>query len=228
MTTTPPLRSPLGFSFAMSFGAVCALGFARFSYALLLPSMAQSMHWSYVVAGSLAVVNAVGYFTGAALASPLVRRFGAIRTFYVPLALLVPIVALVGTTRLLPVILLCRALSGVCGATVFIVGGALVAHRTETLPSRLHAACLGVYYGGAGLGTALSGVGIGELIQARPSGWAVGWFLLGAACLAGFLVTLRVRHELLEVPTQEPHEKPPSVLGALWPTYLSYAIFGGG
>jgi predicted MFS family arabinose efflux permease len=212
----------------MSFGAACALGFARFSYALLLPSMAERLHWSYVVAGSLAVVNAVGYFTGAALASPLVRRFGAIRTFYVALAVLVPIVALVGTTTLLPVILCCRALSGICGATVFIVGGALVAHRTQGLPARLHAACLGVYYGGAGLGTALSGIGIGALIQARPAGWAVGWYLLGGACLAGWLVARLVRHQLIEVPTQEAHERPPKVIRALWPTYLSYAIFGAG
>ena len=44
----------------LSTGAAVSLGFSRFAYALLLPPMRASLHWSYVQAGGMNTANALG------------------------------------------------------------------------------------------------------------------------------------------------------------------------
>src|ERR1700749_4934141 len=71
-TVAHPARLILILSLAPTIGLV--LG--RFAYALVLPDMCDSLHWSYSAAGFMNTVNAVGYLAGALVASRIIRRFG--------------------------------------------------------------------------------------------------------------------------------------------------------
>ena len=45
----------------LALGPAAALGFGRFAYALLLPSMRADLGWTYAEAGALNAANALGY-----------------------------------------------------------------------------------------------------------------------------------------------------------------------
>ena len=60
----------------LSLAATVGLGIGRFAYALVLPDMRESLHWSYSAAGFMNTINAVGYLAGALMASRLIRRVG--------------------------------------------------------------------------------------------------------------------------------------------------------
>lgn len=49
----------------LSAGPVVALGFTRFAYALLLPSMREQLHWDFAASGGMNTANAIGYVLGA-------------------------------------------------------------------------------------------------------------------------------------------------------------------
>jgi hypothetical protein len=72
VTYAHPARLILVLSLAPTIG----LGIGRFAYALVLPDMRDSLHWSYSAAGFMNTINAAGYLAGALLASRLFRRFG--------------------------------------------------------------------------------------------------------------------------------------------------------
>ncbi len=60
----------------LSLAPTIGLGIGRFAYALVLPDMRDSLHWSYSAAGFMNTINAVVYLAGALLASRMIRRFG--------------------------------------------------------------------------------------------------------------------------------------------------------
>ncbi|GAA5448057.1 hypothetical protein Ddep01_01817 [Deinococcus depolymerans] len=66
---SPPALPPLWTAAALAAGPVVALGFGRFAYALLLPSMRASLHWTYTQAGVMNTANGLGYLFGALLAA---------------------------------------------------------------------------------------------------------------------------------------------------------------
>jgi len=70
--STHPVRLIL----TLSVAAMVDIGIGRFAYALVLPDMRDSLHWSYAAAGFMNTVNAAGYLAGALMASQLIRRFG--------------------------------------------------------------------------------------------------------------------------------------------------------
>src|ERR1700728_1110984 len=65
----------------LAMGPAVALGFARFAYALLLPSMRTALEWSFADAGAMNTANAAGYLIGALAAAPVGRRVGDRRVF---------------------------------------------------------------------------------------------------------------------------------------------------
>src|SRR5699024_6317254 len=78
---------PLWVVAVLALGSAVALGWARFAYGLLLPSMQEALHWSYMVAGSLTTASTTGYLAGAMLASRIARRLGLQRSVMTGLAI---------------------------------------------------------------------------------------------------------------------------------------------
>src|SRR3954452_2607821 len=85
-TSTGPLRRELLVVLGLAAGAMVALGFTRFAYALLLPPMRSELDWSFTAAGGMNTSNAIGYVLGAASASWWGNLFGTRRAFSVGIA----------------------------------------------------------------------------------------------------------------------------------------------
>jgi predicted MFS family arabinose efflux permease len=206
----------------LAMGPAVALGFARFSYALLLPAMRQSMGLSYALAGLVNTANAAGYLVGALLVPGVVAAVGAKRAFV--LAMLLTAASLLGSgaTTSFDVLLVCRIVSGLAGAVVFVVGGALAAQLGSRRPERA-GTILSVYTGGSGLGIVLSGLFL------QPSmNWRLSWAVLGLLALVAVGLSWSVVRHLQEpvpAPLSRSWRPPPAILT---PAFLAHGLFGLG
>lgn len=180
-------RRPFAAALALALGAAISLGLSRFSYALLLPPMRSDLDWSYFLAGSMNTGNALGYFLGALLMPALLRR----RPAQLPL---VGGAVLAGLTMMLSglvtdaaLLMAQRVLAGAASALVFIAGGVLTARLCARHPQRA-GLLIGIYYGGTGLGVALSALLVPPALQLAAAhgaahAWQWAWVALGAICL---------------------------------------------
>src|SRR5246500_4449712 len=75
-----PYPHPARLILILSLAPTVGLGIGRFAYALVLPDMRDSLHWSYSAAGFMNTINAVGYLAGALVASRLIKRFGLVES----------------------------------------------------------------------------------------------------------------------------------------------------
>jgi len=155
MQTQASPRRLMALAFAMSLGAAISLGITRFSYGLMLPPMRHDLGWSYALAGAMNTANAGGYFLGALVTPALMRRFGASVVLMAGAALASGLMVLSGFLTIVQPLLVLRCLSGVASALLFVAGGLLAARLGALDPLRA-GLLLGVYYGGTGIGIALS------------------------------------------------------------------------
>jgi MFS family permease len=213
-------------AFILSFGPAVSNSFARFAYALILPSMREDLHWSYAQAGWINTSNAIGYLAGALLTRVLVGRLGNRALFCG--GMFVTAAALVGTGMTADPVLLgaARVLAGIGGAAVFICGGALSANIFPERP-QLATTTISIYFAGGGIGLMLSGALVPPaLAQLGDASWPIVWRAMGYAGLAMSLGTLWAASRI-----GEPGAAPG---GASWklrpylPELLAYAAFALG
>ena len=188
--TPPPAGgSPLWLAAGLALGPTVALGFGRFSYALLLPPMRASLGWTYTQAGAMNTANGLGYLLGAVLAPRVLGRWGARAAFVGSLLVTALTIALTAASGALGWLLLMRFLTGLGGAVTFTSGGLLAAQVASGAPARQSGAVLSVFYAGASLGILLTGLGLPALLGwAGPEGWHAGWLALGLLSLLGLAV----------------------------------------
>lgn len=179
---TPMRRAwQVAVALGLAAGPAIALGLARFAYALLLPAMRASLHWSFVTAALMNTANAAGYLLGALTAAWAARAVGARRAFLGGLVVVVASLLISAASGDLGVLLGLRAVAGAAGAVSFIVGAALTAQLGAHERPQRSALLLGVYFGGGGLGIAVSGIVLPAVLTAGSptSGWRWGWITLG-------------------------------------------------
>ncbi len=176
----------------LSLGATVGLGIGRFAYALVLPDMRDSLHWSYSAAGFMNTVNAAGYLAGALMASRLIRRFGwsaAVRGGTLAALASLAVCAMTGNFIALS---LARLVAGLGAAASFVAGGALAARIAQAHPERANF-LLSLFYAGPGLGILASGLIAPFVLQAFGAGswWIVWWAMtaLAAVMTAPLLLT---------------------------------------
>lgn len=175
---------------ALSMGAAISLGITRFAYGLLLPPMRTDLGWSYTLAGAMNTANAMGYLLGALATPRLLARFDTGRVLMAGAVLASVFMGLSGFFTDAAALLVQRLLAGVASAFVFIAGGLLAARLGSQQPER-SGFLLGLYYGGTGLGIALSALLVPALLEAAsdvPHGWAWAWWALAAACFGATAV----------------------------------------
>jgi len=180
-----PLRHVWALALTLSLGAAVSLGITRFAYGLLLPAMRADMGWTYTLAGAMNTANAMGYFLGALLAPRLLKRMGASTLLWVGAFLASLFMALSGFFTATEPLLAQRLLAGVASALVFIAGGLLAARMGAREPTR-SGFLIGLYYGGTGLGIALSAVLVPWVLEqasAQLHGWRWAWWILALVCL---------------------------------------------
>ncbi|WP_407569587.1 YbfB/YjiJ family MFS transporter [Deinococcus altitudinis] len=185
----PPARSPLLSAAGLALGAAVALGFGRFSYALLLPPMRDSLAWNYTQAGSLNTANGLGYLLGAVLAPLFIGRWGARPAFLAAMLLTALGLLLTPLSGQFGWLIVWRLIVGLGGAVTFTAGGLLAAQAASLAPARQAGTVLTTFYAGASLGILLTGLGLPPLLaNLGPGGWRAGWALLGVASLVGLAV----------------------------------------
>lgn len=186
------LRQLTALALAISLGAAVSLGITRFAYGLLLPAMRQDLGWSYALAGTMNTANATGYFLGALACPWLMRRFGPSMLLVVGSLLASVFMAGSGFVTQTEALLLQRLLAGIASALVFVAGGLLAAGLGARDPQR-SGLLLGLYYGGTGVGIALSALLVPLVLDAAQvslHGWRWAWWALGGLCLLFSLVLL--------------------------------------
>jgi len=179
---------PLMVALALSLAAAVALGLSRFSYGLLLAPMRADLGWSYLLAGAMNTGNALGYLLGALATPALMRRLGAWRMLVGGCVLAGIFMLLSGLATGTAALFAQRVCAGVASAFTFIAGGVLAARLGSMHGSRA-GFLIGLYYGGTGIGIALSALLVpAALAGAQRHGaahaWQWPWLALGLACLA--------------------------------------------
>ncbi|MGK4584051.1 YbfB/YjiJ family MFS transporter [Kitasatospora sp. HPMI-4] len=191
--TPGPVRSTAA-ALGLATAPAVSLGLGRFAYALVLPAMRTSLHWSMATAGALTTANAVGYLAGALAAPSVAARRGERPALLGSLAATVVSLAATAASSDLTYLLVVRMIAGAAGAVALIVGGTLAARLgADAAPGR-SALLLGVYFAGGGLGVAVSGAAVPVVLGGHqgPPSWRTAWLVLAVlslvaipACLPG-------------------------------------------
>ncbi len=234
-TSTPgsELRHPVAIALALSLGAAIALGISRFSYGLLLPPMREDLGWSYFLAGAMNTGNAVGYFAGALMTPFLMQRIGAWRVLMAGSLLAAVFMLVSGWATSTTALMLQRVLAGAASAWVFIAGGVLAARLGSLFPQRA-GFLIGLYYGGTGIGIALSALLVPATLNAAaanavPHTWQWPWVGLGLACiLAAAAMAVPAQHVAKSLQTAARGSSQGFALRDFGFGLSSYFMFGAG
>ena len=208
-------------------GTAVSLGFSRFDYALILPSMMERLGWSYSEAGWLNTANVIGYLAGAAGTGRVIGRVPVRALFSGGLVLTSISVLASGLVASYPLLFLLRLAAGIFAALSFI-GGSVLASGMFPRDARRSGIAISLYTGGGGVGILLSGLFLPALFaKYGPAFWPRAWVMLGAASLlfAG-LSTFASRTPVTDAGSAEdaPSWTPRSFLPAL----AGYFLFGAG
>jgi predicted MFS family arabinose efflux permease len=210
----------------LSLGATVGLGIGRFAYALVLPDMRDSLHWSYSAAGFMNTINAAGYLIGALMASRLIKRYGwsaAVRWGALACLASLAICAMSGNFVVLS---LARLIAGFAAAVGFVAAGALAATIAQSRPERANF-LLSLYYAGPGLGILASGLVAPFVLRAfGPGSWWIVWWaltLLGAVMTVPLLLA-RFESKAAIAHAAQAHFSIPKVAIYL----VGYFLFGAG
>lgn len=211
----------------LGLGTAVALGFSRFDYALILPSMKRDLALNFTQAGWLNTANAVGYLLGAIVAKALIGRFGVQRIFRSGLLLTSIAVLATGLFHAELPILLLRLMAGIFGAISFICGGVLAAGLFPGDAGRT-AVSISIYMSGGGLGILLSGLTLPIALSRCNDGcWPLAWIGLGIASLLCTVFSWSSARS--PIPSGNAHQEKGSWnIASFIPLLTGYFLFGAG
>ncbi len=159
---------------------LAAMGFGRYAYPMLLPSMQEGLGVTYAPMGILGTVNLIGYLSFSLISGILATRYGA-KTIITGSVLLAGLAMIgLGLTSTYWLALILMLLTGIGTAGTFTPGSGL--SRAWVPPTRI----------GITMGLLSTGVGAGILIaagftrwiltsQGQEDGWRNAWVYLGIA-----------------------------------------------
>lgn len=162
-----------------------ALGFARFGYTTILPSMKAGLGLTNAQMGFIATANLVGYTVFSLLGGFLASRYGPRLIIAYSMFLAGATMVLTGLSRGFAAALFFRFATGLgsAGSNIPVMG--LV---SAWFAPRRRGMAAGFQVGGSGVALVVTGFLVPRLIAARPvDGWRVSWFVLG-----GLVVVLGV------------------------------------
>ena len=214
----------------LSVGSAVSLGFSRFAYALLLPPMRDTLHWTYVEAGGLNTANATGYVLGSALAAWFSRRLGIKAAFL--LSLFISAAALLGSGLVdsYGALWVLRAAGGVSTAVLYIVGASLSGAISVGRASPQRAARLvAIYITGVGSGIVLSGLVVPPILaRSGAAGWPAGWIWMGVLSMAMLAIAVFAVRAVPRQAARDSGVLPMAEARFLWPTFASFALYAAG
>ncbi len=192
-----------------------ALGFARFGYTTILPSMKAGLNFNNAQMGMIATGNLIGYTAFSLIGGFLASRFG-------PRIIIVFSMFLAGTTMILTGLangfaaaLLFRFITGLgsAGSNIPVMGLA-----SAWFAPRRRGMAAGFLVGGSGVALVVTGFLVPGVINAWPeNGWRISWFILGGlVVLLGILSYVFLRNNPAEkglLPVGAEAKKPEKTAG---------------
>lgn len=159
-----------------------ALGFVRFGYSLVLPSMQAGLGLTAADMGFIAGWSFAAYLACSLPAGALATRLGMRRTIVG--GLLTAAIGLV-LTALAPGIALATVGQVIAGGAIASVIVPVLAINTGWFPPRFWSLATGVVVAGGGIGFLVSGVVVPRLVVMDPAqGWRLAWFGMTAVVLS--------------------------------------------
>jgi predicted MFS family arabinose efflux permease len=211
----------------ISMGSLIALGLARLSFSLLVPTMRVELGWSYETIGWMGTALTAGYMIGALAVPNVVSYFGSRATFIAGLLATSVTLVATGFTTNPGLVALLRILAGLATAFVFVVGSTLIAASAGNAGRARVGMCL--FLGGGGVGMVVTAIVVPFL--ADQGGWQTGWLAIGGLALCAGIAALPAALTAVAPPNS------PAVAAStaetrskllLLPTFVSYTLFGAG
>jgi MFS family permease len=168
-----------------------ALGFARFGYTMILPSMKNGLNLTDSQAGDLATGNMVGYLVMAVTCGYLASRFGPRIVITIFMFIISGSMVLTGMAPNFQLALLGRTLTGVgSGGTNVPVMGLVPAW----FAAKRRGLATGMAVSGSSFGMLITGFLVPMVLNkyGEGAGWRISWFCLAGLCaliaVLGFLI----------------------------------------
>ena len=170
-----------------------ALGFARFGYTMILPSMQEALHLSDTQTGGLATGNFVGYLALALVGGLIASRYGPRRVIAISMLLAGTTMMLTGLANSFYGALACRVLTGIGSGGSNVSAMALLA---AWFAPRRRGLATGVTVAGSSLALIIMGRLVPCILDAfGTDGWRYSWIILGAlVVLLGILTAALLRN----------------------------------
>ena len=160
---------------------LAAMGFGRFTYPMLLPSMQDSLGQTYGPMGVLGTMNLIGYLSFALGSGVLATRYGAKVVVTGSMILVGLCMIAMGLVTSYWAALVTMLLAGMGTAGVFAPCAGLARAWT---PPNLGGFTMGFLSTGASLGTAIAAFFIPILLATQgQEGWRPAWIYMGATAL---------------------------------------------
>jgi predicted MFS family arabinose efflux permease len=166
-----------------------ALGFGRFGYSAILPSMQKDLGLMNAAAGSLASWNLAGYVVSAAIGGLLASRFGPRRVVAIGSLVAAAGMLLTGISTGLVTASIGRLVTGLGGGGVLVPSVALMSAWFDV---RRRGMAGGVVSSGSSLALVIAGPVVPLVIEAGGAeGWRLAWYFFAALTfLVGILTIL--------------------------------------
>lgn len=175
-----------------------AMGFARYGYTTILPSMMKGLGLDNTGAGLLASGNLAGYMVFSLVAGFLAAKYSPRLIILFSMLMSGVTMLLTGLAGGLWTALIMRALTGVGSAGSYIPMMGMIS--AWFAPHRRGLAS-GVLVAGSGVALLVTGFLVPRLVSALPLyGWRISWFILGlAVVLLGLVIYLFLRNSPAEL-----------------------------
>lgn len=195
-------------------GVMGALGFGRFAYTPILPSMKEALFLTYSQMGWIGTGNFTGYLIFSFLGGYLATRVGPRRVISASLVLVAVSLVLTGLSDSFEFALAMRTLTGAGSAGSNVP---IMALASAWFASKRRGMATGILVSGSSIALLLLGPLIPKILESYPgSGWRVCWYILGGlTLLIALLNYLLIRNRPEEKnlhPVGESSPPPPSTV----------------
>jgi MFS family permease len=193
-------------------GVMGALGFGRFAYTPILPSMKEGLSLTYTQMGWIGTGNFTGYLIFSLLGGYLATRIGPRLVISVALVLVAVSLFLTGISDSFEFALAMRILTGAGSAASNVP---IMALASAWFATSRRGMATGILVSGSSIALLFLGPLIPLILESFPGyGWRVSWYILGGATLfIALLNYLFLRNHPEEKglkPFGEPAQLPPS------------------